>query len=185
MVQEGDESKILMTLPVDIKKVFETEWFSIEEVRYHPSDANPYYRLCSEDSVVVIALTPQKEMILVRQFRPAIGDYTLELPAGNIIKGETVPEAAHREFTEETGYDSAHLEPVGSYRVAPDRINSMAHVFFMKDARISQKNMRNSNEETEVVLASEEKFHEMIRKKEPLTISTIATYYLLKMRGLF
>lgn len=61
------------------------------------------------DAVVILPILRSKkenriETILVQQYRPPIGRYTLEFPAGLIDKGETVEEAAVRELKEETGY---------------------------------------------------------------------------------
>jgi 8-oxo-dGTP pyrophosphatase MutT (NUDIX family) len=61
------------------------------------------------DAVVIIPLLQSKtsstvETILVRQYRPPLGRYSLEFPAGLIDEGETPQQAALRELKEETGY---------------------------------------------------------------------------------
>lgn len=69
-----------------IKKVFETEWFSIDAISYVSSNNKPYYRLSCNDSVSIIAKTTDEKIILVLQYRPAIEDFTLELPSGYVDK---------------------------------------------------------------------------------------------------
>ena len=71
--------------------VFSTPWFEIEEIDppHVGSDANqPYYRMNTEDGVMIVPLTEDGEIVCVRQFRPAIGRWTLELPSGGVDKGE-------------------------------------------------------------------------------------------------
>ncbi len=70
-------------------------------------------------SVVIIPVTAQDEIILVRQYRPAIGRWAWELPAGSLKSGEDVERAARRECQEETGHIPSRLERVGSYFPTP------------------------------------------------------------------
>ncbi len=56
--------------------------------------------------VVVIPITDKNELVLIRQFRPALDNYVIELPAGLIDPGEDIIEAGRRELIEETGYTS-------------------------------------------------------------------------------
>ena len=79
------------------------------------------------DGVLILAMTERDEIILVEQFRPAINQYTLEIPAGSIDPDETPEEAAARELLEETGYTCKNLTPLGKGRLLSSRLN--AHQF--------------------------------------------------------
>jgi ADP-ribose pyrophosphatase len=59
------------------------------------------------DTVAVLALTENGEVILVREFRPGPEGLILELPGGLIEDGQTPAEAARIELLEETGYEGA------------------------------------------------------------------------------
>jgi ADP-ribose pyrophosphatase len=63
--------------------------------------------LYGPDTVAVLALTKDDEVILVREFRPGPEEVVLELPGGLVDEGQTPAEAAHRELLEETGYEGA------------------------------------------------------------------------------
>ena len=63
-----------------------------------------------QDSVVVLALTPAGEIILVREFRPGPEQLLLELPGGIVDRGQTPAAAARAELLEETGYEGALVE---------------------------------------------------------------------------
>ncbi len=96
----------------DEKIEFSTPWFQLVSKRVG-DDPAPYYSLRMQDYVCVVALTPA-EIVLVRQYRPALERMTLELPSGHVEKNETPAEAARRELAEECGYQAADLKPLGT-----------------------------------------------------------------------
>jgi ADP-ribose pyrophosphatase len=66
------------------------------------------------DYVSVIALTGEQQVVLVRQYRPAVERYTLELPSGHVEADETPEQSACRELAEETGYQAERMELLGA-----------------------------------------------------------------------
>jgi ADP-ribose pyrophosphatase len=166
----------------EIEKVYETEWFSIEALKYDSSQGQPYYRLSGNDSVVIVAMTTDHKLVMIRQFRPAVGAWLLELPAGQIDKNETAEKAIARELKEETGYECESIQFVGKYRVDPCRINSQVHTFIGKGARkVSEKN---ADEDLDVILMSEIEFQETVLRGDFVTVSGLGFYYLCKLKGL-
>ena len=86
---------------------------------------DPWYTLVWEDWVHVVALTADDRMVMVRQFRPGLGDTSLELPGGIMEQGETDPLAtARRELREETGYDADSLQPVIALSPDPSHLTN-------------------------------------------------------------
>jgi ADP-ribose pyrophosphatase len=59
--------------------------------------------------VIMIPLTARQELILIRQYRPPLDCYVMELPAGLVEQDEDFLEAARRELIEETGYGTDDL----------------------------------------------------------------------------
>ena len=69
--------------------------------------------LAGGDSVAVVAITPDHQVVLARQYRPGPGRVLDELPGGGVERAETPAEAGSRELMEETGY-VGKVEVVGS-----------------------------------------------------------------------
>jgi ADP-ribose pyrophosphatase len=163
--------------------VFQTEWFSIDAVPSESIGGKPYYRLSCDDSVEILAVTSDRKIVLVRQFRPAVGMSMLELPAGYIDPGESPEEAVRRELKEETGYICESINYLGPFKIAASRINNTLHLFCGNDGRVMAEKGKDSCE-AEVVLVTQEEFKRLIDDGEFLVAGGIATYYLSQMAGL-
>ncbi len=76
------------------------------------------YSLRAKDYVTVVAVTPEKHLVLVRQFRPSVGRSTLELPSGHVEDGDTPEVAARKKFLEETDFVADRFDFLG--QLCPD-----------------------------------------------------------------
>jgi ADP-ribose pyrophosphatase len=108
--------------------VLDTKWFRV--VALPQRDGEPYYMLELQDYVTVVALTPARHLLLVRQFRPVVQRETLELPSGHIEPDESPEQAARRELLEETGFDAPHLELLGTLVPDVGRLSNHMWCFF-------------------------------------------------------
>jgi len=114
----------------NFKKTYSTPFFDIEKgLDPNYPDSQPYYRLTGFDSVICCAMTMKGEFVMVKQFRPNIDEYSLEFPAGGLLKNEKPIEAAKREFLEETTF-SLDFIYLGDYRLMMNRTNIKEHIFF-------------------------------------------------------
>jgi len=111
------------------RSAFKTPWFQLVGKRIGNSAAL-HYSISTRDYVSVFAVTRQGTFPLVRQFRPAIEEVTIELPSGHVDEGETPEQAAARELHEETGYIANELILLG--RLSPDtgRLSNGLWCFF-------------------------------------------------------
>jgi len=78
------------------------------------------------------AIVPMREngdVLLVRQYRHAVGGYILEIPAGKLDPGEDPRDCAARELEEETGFRAASLERVITFFTTPGFTDEVIHVF--------------------------------------------------------
>ena len=80
----------------------------------YPNGKEDFYEILNESAFVsILCLTPEENVILVRQFRPGPGRILDEIPGGGMEPGETPIQAAQRELLEETGCsgDLAYVGP--------------------------------------------------------------------------
>ena len=82
--------------------------------------------------MAVVALTPDGLIPIVRQFRPAVEDFTWELPAGLVDAGEEPAAACTRELLEETGFPARSVTPLGTTFPCTGRLGNRIHSFFVE-----------------------------------------------------
>lgn len=86
-------------------------------------------------AVAIVALTPERHLLLVRQFRQAVGTDLLEIPAGTREPGETPLVCARRELAEETGRAADRWQPLLSFYPSPGVLSEELHVFLAEGLR--------------------------------------------------
>jgi len=82
----------------------------------------------------MVIITKDQRIVLVRQYRHALGTSTLELPGGVLEKDEIPKASAIREMQEETGYVSDQVEFLMKVSPNPALNNNTAYFFLAKDA---------------------------------------------------
>lgn len=83
----------------------------------------------TRDSVAVAPVTPDGDLVMVRQYRHAGGVELLEIPAGRIDEGESPEDAALRELGEETGYGALELTKIAGFYLAVGFATEYMHLY--------------------------------------------------------
>ncbi len=81
------------------------------------------------EAAAIIPFISEKEILMVRQYRYALQEETLEIPAGKLDPGESPEACVRRELREETGYDAGDIEFLYTYAPAIGYSNELIHVF--------------------------------------------------------
>ena len=89
-----------------------------------------WYVIEGTDSVSVFALTPAREVVLIKIYRHALGRWVYELPSGGVAPGSTPHESGMAELAEETGWRAASLDEIGRFAFQPAHTARVSHVFF-------------------------------------------------------
>lgn len=136
------------------------------------------------DAVAAIIINEREEILLVKQFRPAYINYTLEIPAGCLdIEGEDKETCLIRELKEETGLviSKDKLEKVISYRPIMGFSNSILHLYKVHiDTKEIQRLELNDNDVIEVYWMPLDEFEEKIKAEEIVDSKTVMSYLYLK-----
>jgi rSAM/selenodomain-associated transferase 1 len=105
-------------------------WRAILNDRLRGDDGREtaYSYLAVPRAVFVVAVTDEDELLLVRQYRHPVRDWTIEVPAGSVQDGETPLEAARRELAEEAGGTAREWRHLTTF------FSSSAHISLRSDA---------------------------------------------------
>jgi 8-oxo-dGTP pyrophosphatase MutT (NUDIX family) len=108
--------------------LYSHRWMELRE------DANgEAYVKMAGDAVMVVALTPRSEVLLIREQSIAYQIETTSLPTGGIGDGELPEAAAGRELREETGYRAHDLRNVGVLHPSVKYMQWLCHVYLARD----------------------------------------------------
>jgi len=119
-METKNRSKLFNGLVVGIEQmdvlIGNQGWYTYQVVR-HPGGA------------AVLPLHEDGTVTLIRQLRPAVGDFLLELPAGRLAPGEEPQLCAERELLEETGLRATSLVSLGKIHPSPGVLDEVIHLY--------------------------------------------------------
>lgn len=135
-------------------------------------------------AAAVVPMKNEQTVIMIRQYRHAVGGFIYEIPAGKLHPNEDPRNCAAREVEEEIGFRVGKLEPLLSFFTTPGFTDEIIHIFVGSDLTPGTQDL-DVDEVLEIVELPLAKAMEMIRGGEIKDGKTIiglqATY--LKMLG--
>ena len=130
------------------------------------------------DAVAVVPVDSHGNVILVRQYRKAVEETLLEVPAGGINAGETPEAAARRELLEETGFTAKDYESLGGFYTTPGFCTELMHSFLATGLTPGEAQPE-FDESIEVVSVPLREIHTMLREGEFQDAKSIASLLLV------
>lgn len=107
-------------------------------------------------AAAAVPILPGGRVALVRQFRPAIGKETLEIPAGKLETGESAETCLQRELAEEIGFRAGHLRHLASFHPSFGISSEIIHVFLATEMTEAKAQSRDESAIETVILPLEE-----------------------------
>lgn len=151
------------------RPVAHTRIFDVESVDFHhPQRSQPqdFFVIRAPDWVNVVALTPERHLVLVRQFRYGTDDFSVEVPGGVMDAGEGAIAAGLRELREETGYAGTKARLLGSVHPNPAMQTNRCHLVLVEDAQRSAGLDWDPDEEFEIMTRPVDEVYAMAYRGE-------------------
>jgi ADP-ribose pyrophosphatase len=102
---------------------------SLDAVRLRTGKVTERIKVDHPEAAAVLAFPDRDHILMVRQWRYAIGAETFEIPAGKVDPGEAPEICAGRELIEETGQRASRLLEIFSYYPAIGYANEIIRIF--------------------------------------------------------
>lgn len=140
---------------------------------------DPYHVVEVANGVNIIPITDDGNILLVEQYRHAVGRAVLEIPAGHVDPGENPEAAGRRELLEEAGYAAESWHQLGSSLTGVSRLSGQFRSFLALGAR---KVAEPSLDEAENIRVHEVPWNEFVgglRERPLMDASHLASLLLL------
>lgn len=125
-----------------------------------------YYVMELPDVASVVAITKDKKIILVKEYKHGVQKEVLQLPSGYIDPNETPEACAKRELLEETGYTAKRWTFLGKLTGSPGRLTHYYHLFLAEDAEKIQEQKLEPSENVKVHLYNMDEAEKELKKQQ-------------------
>lgn len=152
--------------------LFNDRWFKVrKEICETPAGkiVDPYYVYEFPTWVGAVPVTEEGKIVMVRQYRHALGETIVEIPGGCVDDTDkNFQDAIARELLEETGYSFSSYEYLGKISPNPSTNTNLLHMFLAKGGKKVAEQLLDENEEIEVVLLSIDELKILLRENKIL-----------------
>lgn len=133
---------------------------------------------------VGILVVDQKKILLVQQYRKAMDEMILEIPAGKLDFQEETSVCAARELREETGIVVESMTDLGEIYPSVGYTDEKIHLYFADRIQSQGEQELDEDECVEITWLEQEKFEAKVMRGELRDAKTLCAYFIAKQKGL-
>jgi ADP-ribose pyrophosphatase len=160
--------------------LFQAQRFRIERVTYESSDGTRHAKeiVRHPGAVAIIPLLDEGHICFVENYRAAVQERLIELPAGTLEPPEEPLQTALRELAEETGYRAAHIELLTTLSMSPGILDEKMYIY-VATGLTAGKTALEPGEDIRVAVVTWNEALEMIRRGRIRDAKSVASllYY--------
>lgn len=136
-----------------------------EDYRLPNNEVGTYYGIRGLETVFVLPMLSKTHLVVLKQFRYLLKDYSWEFTAGKLDDGEEVEVGARRELQEETGYQAGQLHYAGWFSPCNGLSDERCHVYLATELEGGEQHLEDS-EDISIHVKSIDEWNQMIDNNE-------------------
>jgi len=150
--------------------LFNDLWFKVRKDKCKTpvgKIVDPYYVYEFPTWVTALPVTEEGKIVMVKQYRHALGETCLEIPGGCVDDTDkNFEDAIARELLEETGYAFSSFEYLGKISANPSTNNNLMQMFLARGGKKVAKQKLDGNEEIKVVLLGIDELKQLLKENK-------------------
>ncbi len=168
--------------------LFKETWFTVRKDICEKPDGkivDPYYVFEFPEWATAFPITEEGKIIMVKQYRQALGEVCIELPGGCIDTTDaTYEDGIRRELLEETGFVFEQMHYLGRISANPSTNTNLMHMFIGKGGKKIKEQQLEHNEDIEVMEVTMDELLQLIEEKRIVQAMHMTTiFYALRYLG--
>ncbi len=155
--------------------------FEVNRLRLPNQSEGEWECIRHPGGALAVPVTSEGKLILVRQYRFAVGGRVIEFPAGTVEVNEDPLETIEREIQEETGYRAKKWDKLGEFLLAPGYSDEIIYAFIAQDLeKLDEPPTQDDDEDIEVLFWTPEQMEKAIMEGEPIDAKSISSFFLAR-----
>lgn len=155
----------------------------VDQIEYNSGNEGVREVILHNGGAVVLPVTEDGKIVLVKQYRYPFDEIMYELPAGKLEKNEDPKECATRELTEETGYSSEKVSFLGKIYTSPGFCDEILYIYLAEELVAGDHNREEGEDGMEVFELTIAEVDKMVAEGKIVDAKTLSGLYYYKIRN--